>query len=76
MLRKDGILILGQDLTNKEDLELEKEEDSMHPIYFDKEILNNHLSQYTPLFSKTLSRTEGRNPHAHYATLLFYGVKS
>ena len=74
-LNPGGILILGQDLTNEEDFVKcpEVSTDIMHPIKLDLEACERCLSCYEPIYKKVLGRQEGRNPRAHYATLLFAG---
>ena len=75
-LSPGGILIVGQDLSNDEDFKLCPESwvDVAHPIKLDMETCNKHLEKYKPIFLKILGRHEGRNPNAHYATLLFAGL--
>ena len=76
-LNKNGILILGQDLTNEEDFKLcpETITDVGHPIKLSDDYLSNYLSLYNNIYYKMLPRNEGRNPAAHYGTLLFAGSK-
>ena len=73
VMRKGGIFILGQDLSNEEDLRYcpESYSDIGHPIKVDHQILGDTLANgYTKLIRKVLPRTEGRNPTAHYGTYL------
>jgi ubiquinone/menaquinone biosynthesis C-methylase UbiE len=73
VLNTDGLLILGQDLSNQEDQELcpESYTDIGHPIKLDHVIIEKSLEgKYSHLFKKILSREEGRNPGAHYGTFL------
>jgi SAM-dependent methyltransferase len=73
VLKKDGILILGQDLSNEEDLIQcpESYSDIGHPIKVDHHLIEQTLDgKYTKLFETILSRQEGRNPGAHYGTYL------
>jgi len=73
VLKKDGILILGQDLSNEEDLIQcpESYSDIGHPIKVDHHLIDQKLDgKYTELFEAILSRQEGRNPGAHYGTYL------
>jgi SAM-dependent methyltransferase len=77
VLRPGGVLVLGQDLSNDEDLARcpESWADVGHPIKLDEATLSPYLDRFQPLFSGLLSREAGRNPNAHYATLLFAGTK-
>jgi SAM-dependent methyltransferase len=73
VLRKGGMFILGQDLSNEEDLRNcpESYSDIGHPIKLDHQILEDTLEKgYTKLMMKVLPRSEGRNPTAHYGTYL------
>lgn len=76
-LRRGGYLILGQDLTNEEDCRQAPDNltDVKHPILMDEETINTFLSPYESVFERLLPREEGRNPNAHYSTLLFIGRK-
>lgn len=68
-----GLLILGQDLSNQEDLAHcpESYTDIGHPIKIDHLILEQTFTgKYHKIFEKILPRDEGRNPKAHYATYL------
>lgn len=72
-----GYLILGQELTNEEDCQRSPDNltDVKHPILMDYAALLPYLQPYETVFQKTLLRDEGRNPKAHYSTLLFIGKK-
>lgn len=73
VLNKDGLLILGQDLSNKDDLRQcpESYADIGHPIKVDHIVIEQTLKgKYHKRFEKILSRTEGRNPSAHFGTYL------
>lgn len=73
VLRKEGMFILGQDLSNEEDLRScpESYSDIGHPIKVDHQVLDDTLANgYTKLMRKVLPRAEGRNPTAHYGTYL------
>lgn len=72
--RKGGFFLIGQELTNKEDLS-KFPYDLGHPIRLDYEDLAPYLAAFTPVCNKLLSREEGRNPDAHYATLVFAGKR-
>ncbi len=76
--RPGGWVVIGQDLTNDEDIEaLSKDPGAVgHPIKLDSEWFSPWLLPYfEPVMHKQLSRKEGRCPEAHYATLLFAGRK-
>jgi len=77
MLNLNGILIFGEDLTTENDLLTAPEilTDKMHPIRFDAMFIKEHLKNYKPVFDRVLSKAQGRNPRAHYATVLFAGQK-
>ena len=71
VLRVGGFLVLGQDLTNDEDLENypESKTDIGHPIKVDHIYLAAAIEwKYKAVFERLLKREEGRNPLAHYAT--------
>ena len=73
VLSEDGLLILGQDLSNQEDLDHcpESYADVGHPITIDHIVLEQTFAgNYHKYFEKILPRVEGRNPKAHYATYL------
>ena len=73
-----GFLILGQDLSNDEDLEaLRRDQGAIgHPIKLDSGWFEGHLNKgFEPIIRKVLSREQGRAPESHYATLIFAGRK-
>jgi SAM-dependent methyltransferase len=73
-----GILIIGQDLTNEEDMEALKRDPGAagHPIKLDAEWFDAFLKQgFEPIIFKVLSRQEGRAPEHHYGNLIFAGRK-
>ena len=73
-----GFLVLGQDLTNIEDIEkLKGNIDEMgHPIKINHITIDNFLKNtYKSCLKKILPRNKGRNPRAHYGTYLFIGQK-
>lgn len=78
VLKRGGILIIGQDLSNEEDKSLcpESWDDIGHPIKLDENTIADKLRLFKPLMFKILSREEGRNPAAHYGTYLFIGEKA
>jgi len=77
MLSKNGILILGQDLTNEEDLISDPSSlnDIGHPIKLDHLFFRDHLKKYRHIHQHILPREYGRNPKAHYGTLFYIGKK-
>lgn len=76
-LNPNGLIILGQDLTNDYDFEHcpEMVNDDIHPIKLDEEYIDSHLLQYNMIYKKIVPREEGRNPAAHYGVMLFCGER-
>lgn len=73
--KSGGYLVLGQDLTNSDDV-ASVGEDVGHPIRIEHETLDRSLMpSFEPIIRRILSREEGRNPSAHYGTYLFIGRK-
>ncbi|HEY0549940.1 MAG TPA: class I SAM-dependent methyltransferase [Verrucomicrobiae bacterium] len=73
-----GIVILGQDLSNDEDLEaLVRDGGAVgHPIKLDYDWFQPYLEKnFEPIIHKVLPRAEGREADKHYATLVFAGRK-
>jgi SAM-dependent methyltransferase len=72
-----GIIIIGQDLTNEDDLRAHP--DGMrtgHPITLNEEWFRPHLEgKFDSIVWKTLPRSAGRTPQWHCGTLLFAGIK-
>ena len=75
-LNNKGIIIFGQDLTNKEDVQKVPIADIGHPIRIDLNTCEKALKDLTPIYKKVLDREIGRNPGAHYATLIYAGIKN
>lgn len=77
LLNKGGILILGQDLTNEDDFINDPGllTDLGHPIKLDHYYFRDKLKTYKHIYHKILNRGQGRNPKAHYGTLLYVGSK-
>lgn len=77
VLKKNGILIIGQDMSNAEDMELcpESWTDIGHPIKMDAGYLDAQTQGLSALYKKILLREQGRNPKCHYGTYLFIGKK-
>ena len=74
VLKPGGLLILGEDLTNDEDCLRcpDVVVDVGHPIRIDLDDLSIHsrLDRYNTIFERMLPQNEGRNPRAHYGTLV------
>jgi SAM-dependent methyltransferase len=71
VLKKNGILVLGQDLSNDDDFRNcpESYDDVAHPIKVDERVIEESISgRYSKLLYNLLPREEGRNPSAHYTT--------
>ncbi|MCL5287188.1 MAG: class I SAM-dependent methyltransferase [Acidobacteria bacterium] len=73
--RPGGFLVVGQDLSNAEDV-ARTGEDIGHPIRIDDATMDTELlPKFEAVQRGVLSREEGRNPAAHYGTYLFLGAK-
>lgn len=73
--KSGGYLVLGQDLTNSDDI-ARVGEDIGHPIRIGHEALDRELvPHFEPTMRRILPKEEGRNPAAHYGTYLFVGHK-
>jgi SAM-dependent methyltransferase len=73
--RPGGYFVLGQDLSNVEDVACTGD-DLGHPIRIDHATLDGRLLEhFEPVLHRILSREEGRGPAAHYGTYLFIGRK-
>jgi ubiquinone/menaquinone biosynthesis C-methylase UbiE len=75
VLKKDGILILGQDLTDwtkRGDPNPQQDQDKGHPVRINGEGIEKYLVKYAPLLNKIV---ESRNPQAHYGCLCYAGKK-
>ena len=78
VIKPGGILILGQDLTNEQDLIALKTDAGAvgHPIKLDAEWFHPFFEgKFTPIIHKVLSREQGRAPDYHYGDLIFAGRK-
>lgn len=77
LLSDEGIIIIGQDLTNEEDLKNSPEslEDVGHPIKLDHLYFREKLKNFKHLYQYILPREYGRNQKAHYGTLFYIGQK-
>ncbi|QOJ15858.1 MAG: class I SAM-dependent methyltransferase [Planctomycetia bacterium] len=72
LVRPNGWLVLGQDLSDDEDIR-NFPHDLGHPIRLALEDVEPHLMEFEPHLRRVLPREEGRNPEGHYATLLYIG---
>jgi SAM-dependent methyltransferase len=72
--KQGGYLLLGQDLSNDEDAAATAG-DVGHPVTLDRGDVDPFLAGFDPVINTQLSRDEGRNPSAHYGTLVFAGRK-
>jgi SAM-dependent methyltransferase len=73
-----GILLIGQDLTNEQDMAALKEDPGAvgHPIKLDADWFSPFLDKgFSPIIHKVLSREQGRAPQHHYGDLIFAGRK-
>ena len=75
LVRPGGYFVLGQDLSNEDDL-THHPYDVGHPIRLRREDLEPYLQPLTPVHRKDLTREEGRDPRLHYATLVYAGRKT
>jgi ubiquinone/menaquinone biosynthesis C-methylase UbiE len=75
--RCGGFLIIGQDLTNAQDLSRHPNGlQTGHPITLDEDWFYPFLhGQFDHLLKKVLPREEGWAPEWHYGTLIFAGRK-
>ena len=72
VLAPGGYLVLGQDLTNGDDVAQCPEilTDAGHPIRVSKEIVEASVENYRKCYYTVLPRKNGRNPRCHYATYI------
>jgi hypothetical protein len=79
VVKPGGILIIGQDLTDDDDIARLKNDagEAGHPIKLRHEWFESWLGpdRFEPIISKLLLREQGRAPGVHYGTLLFAGRK-
>ena len=76
--RPGGLLVIGQDLTNEEDLVALKSDGGAlgHPIKLDHQWFEPYLKEgFDPVIYRILGRKEGRAPQHHYGNLIFAGRK-
>lgn len=73
-----GFLILGQDLSNEDDIKLitNSEGEIGHPIRVDHAWLDELITErFDPIIHRIMPREESRNPDHHYGTYIFAGRK-
>jgi SAM-dependent methyltransferase len=77
LLKSKGILIIGQDLTDKTDMhQPDVRDDIGHPIKIDHRWIDSYLTgHFENIIHHILPREAGRNPEAHYGTFIFVGKK-
>ncbi len=78
IIKPGGWLILGQDLTNEEDLNILSQDPGLtgHPIKLSHEWFIPHLEKnFRAVIDKVLDRKDGREPENHYGTLIYSGIK-
>ena len=77
IVRPGGIFVIGQDLTDEEDLKaLQRDPGAAgHPIKLNHEWFEPFLQGFDPLLKKVLTREQSREPHQHYGALVFAGRK-
>jgi SAM-dependent methyltransferase len=76
--RPGGLVIIGQDLTNDDDIAALKSDPGEvgHPVKLSAEWFEPWLQRpFEPLIYDVLPREKGRAPRHHYATLIFAGHK-
>lgn len=75
--KQGGFVVLGQDLSNEEDLSNRiVREDTGHPIKIHHTTIDALFDNTCEsLLKKILPRDKGRNPFAHYGTFIFIGQK-
>jgi SAM-dependent methyltransferase len=74
--RPGGWIVVGQDLSNADDV-TRTGEDIGHPIRIDDATMDAELlPRFEAKLRRVLRREEGRNPDAHYGTYLFLGTKN
>ena len=72
LVKPGGYLVLGEDLSNEEDVR-NIPYDTGHPIRPSLGDIEPYLEGYTSLLHKVLPREAGRSPQCNYATLIFAG---
>jgi len=77
VVRHQGVVVIGQDLTNNEDFAKQPEGLQIgHPVTVDKNWFEPYLAdQFDPVLRKVLPRELGWAPQWHYGTLIYIGTK-
>ena len=76
--KKGGYLLVGQDLTNEEDMHYLKDSPGAtgHPIELSGEWMNEYFQgKFNPIINNILERSKGRSD-LHYGTYIFAGKKT
>lgn len=75
--RPGGIIIIGQDLTNADDLARQPEDLQIgHPITLDEKWFRPYMEgRFDPILNKVLPKELGLAPQWHYGTLIYAGKK-
>jgi 2-polyprenyl-3-methyl-5-hydroxy-6-metoxy-1,4-benzoquinol methylase len=83
VVKPGGLLLLGQELTNDDDLKatermrLAARSDTGHPHKFEThEILRPYLSDFVPVLDRVVPREQVRLPEWHCGTFVFAGKKN
>lgn len=75
LVKPGGHIIIGQDLTDEQDLRQFPADDVGHPIRLAAADVEAHLRGFAPVINRTLTREEGRDPTTHCGDLVFAGKK-
>lgn len=76
VIKPGGFVVIGQDLTNEEDLLRQPEGLQIgHPITLDENWFAPYLKEFDHVIRKVLPRQSGWAPDWHYGTLIFAGTK-
>ena len=74
LVRPGGYLVLGQDLSDEDDIAAHPY-DVGHPIRLRREDIDPYLEAFETVHRRDLTREEGRDPRLHYSTLVYAGRK-
>ena len=74
LVKPGGYLILGEDLSNDQDVR-NIPYDTGHPIRLRLEDIEPYLGEFASLIHKVLPRESCRSPRCNYATLIFAGCR-
>ena len=76
IVKPDGILIIGQDLSNDANRQCTPQYvRTGHPITLDDKWFEPHLSEFVPLLSKNVPVSEEWERELHYGSMIFAGRK-